>query len=153
MPIHHVYFEKSTYGLVDRVPGLFHVETEFWAINGALPVAIADTWLVLEADSPSPGMMLELPRSAKSWLMALIRAVLGVIAVFASALLVITLAAGVPHGVPVTIGQLLASLAGIDVICLLLYGFSRWLSRPNRERATELGSLAGIPEHEIIARL
>ena len=137
------------YGKVDRVPGLFHVATQFLHIYW-MPIIPLRTYLVLEGARPREGFHgLAIPLSWKSILLAW-----GRLALVVGGCLILpgVAVASVPNH-PNAQGKAVALLA--LVVPFLSLGFlalsyrRRW-ARP--ERALELAARAGIPPEVVAER-
>jgi hypothetical protein len=137
----------TLFGRVDRVPGLFHVATQFLHVYW-MPILPKRSMLVLEMPS-GEGRAVLLPLSWKSILLA-----------WGRFLIMIAGCVVLPFGIGVNLPDLPDRWARVAAIMMLsmpimsmvLIGVSYALTRAKASRAIELARIAGIPPEEIARR-
>jgi hypothetical protein len=142
-----VIFGYSLFGRVDRVPGLFHVVTQFLHVYW-MPILPKRSFLILET-SQSAGHAIPLPLNWKSVLFA-----------WGRLFLLLGGCAFLPCGIGLTLPDLpekwrrvvALAMLSLPVVSLSLIGVSYLLTRAKAPRAIELAVVAGIPPEEVARR-
>jgi hypothetical protein len=150
-------------GKIGVVPGLLHVSTRFFHIN-FVPLVPLGSAIVLAnsghrmANGKEGILTVEIPFNWKSFLMAYWRGILNVAFYGSAALLALNQFIALSHQKsgplypPADPKLLTANIAAIAISGLLLYWSFR-ASLASRERAVELGRLAGFQEQVVLQQL
>ena len=150
-------------GKINVVPGLFHVATKFFHINFVPLVPLGSAIVIENSDHKMANgqlgiLAVKLPFNWQSFFMAYFRTILWVCllaSIFFLGVNLIPLSKGVPpadyYGLS-GLNLLSANALAVAVSCALLYWSHRG-SVASRERALELGQLAGFSEQLVIEQL
>jgi hypothetical protein len=143
------------FGKVDRVPGLFHVKTQFMHV-WYFPLVPTGSFLCLEgtAKRRGPASGHSIPLSMKSVLVAWARAltlVMGVVgALYVVGYLILSLELQ-GRNLPMPFSSVFWYWGGLSVLCFFLYWLSFRFCRARPIRALRLAAVAGISP-EALAR-